>query len=314
MGRVGSRAGVVVEGLVVALAVGGATCSASAACTRRARPARVAGFDPLIAAVPVLVGIAAGHRRRPAVPDRPARRAAVARRRGAGLVAHARGPPGDRGRRDARPCCSSCSRPRPSPPSPRSRSTASTRAPTRRRGSRSAAATASRRRTAALPANLDAAALPGVDGRRPACSRASRRSAAARAQALFASSIAGPMATALAGTPADPQFPPRLHDARGRARSRPSSRRSSREAPRGVKLGETFQTSVAGVQRSSTASRRFATGSRGCRAVGPGSWRRASGSWPRPPRRGCADLDHRRRARDGPGRPAGGRERDVPAA
>ncbi len=64
-------------------------------------------------------------------------------------------------------------------------------------------------------------------------------------QALFALVDAGPMAAQLAGTPADPLFPPGFTTP-GSGPIPAIISTTLAEAPRGVKLGETFSTSVEG--------------------------------------------------------------------
>jgi putative ABC transport system permease protein len=98
--------------------------------------------------------------------------------------------------------------------------------------------------TGALPGDLDPAALPGVtasagvyEGIAPVDQTGP--------QALIALVDAGPMAAALAETPADPQFRAGFTTP-GSGPIPAIVSRQLAEAPRGVKLGETFRVSVEG--------------------------------------------------------------------
>ena len=94
--------------------------------------------------------------------------------------------------------------------------------------------------TGALPASLDPAALPGVTSSAgvfegPCAGRRVRSPGAVRARRC------GPMAAQLAGTPADPAFPPGFTTP-GTGPIPAIISTTLAEAPRGVKLGETFST------------------------------------------------------------------------
>ena len=284
MGRVGTRR-VVVEGLVVALAVGGAYLLRERGLHAVSSAGAVGGFDPLIAAVPVLVGIAAGIvvvRLYP-IALRGAWPSIARRGRGLVLVLAAR--------RATEGGASSAvllvllatatvaafaavvaRQPRPG----------------RRRGGlavgrRQLPPPDAERRAPAQPRRRGAA---GGHGRRRRVRGRARRSAAARAAVAVRHRGRGPDGDRAGRDARGPAVPRGLHDARGRARSRRSSPRSSPRAPRGVKLGEAFPASVEGFNLDLPGRRGARRRSRGCRAVGPGSLRRASGSWPRPRRPG----------------------------
>ena len=259
----------------------------------RTRPARCelgrrgGRLRPAIAAVPVLVGVAAGIVVVRLYPIALRGVAAVARR-GRGLVLDAGRPAGDRRRRLIGRAAG--------PARDRDRRRIRRRVAGqprhgRRRGGlavRRRRATASRRRTARSRATSTQRRCRGSRPS-PTCSRAARRSTAATGHSRCSPSrIRGPMATALAGTPADPQFPT------GFATPAPGPipaiiSTELAESPRGVKLGEEFQASVQGFNLTYRVAE-VATASPGCRAAGLGSSRRASGSWPRPRRPGSCPI------------------------
>ena len=162
---------------------------------------RLAACDPLIAAVPALVGHRGRDPRRPAVPDPAGRRSPgsppaaaasspmLATRRardgGRGVGGPARAAR-DRDRRRVR---------RRGPRPPRSRRGGRRVAGGRRRR------TGSSRRTAALPIAIDPAALPGRRGRRERCSRASVPVGLTGPQSIVVDPEAANLEAVLAGTP-----------------------------------------------------------------------------------------------------------------
>ena len=280
-------------------------CSASAGSPPRPRRrrGRPAGFDPLIAAVPALVGIAAGHRRGPAVPDGDARRRRRSAAAGAAssparhapaadggrrLVGRAAGPARDRDRRRVRRRLA--------------------RQPGSRRG---------RRRLAGVGGRLPD---PGAERGLPRRPRRGRRCRGSGGRGVFQGQAAGQPAagrrccsrpsrartsrTSLPGRPPSPQFPPGFTDPGDGPIPAIVSRRLA-DDPRGVKPGETFQHERAGLRpdyRVDEVARRLPGA-----AVGPGVRGRGPRVVPRPGprRRGSsrpssfvrAPADRRRRLR-----------------
>ncbi len=241
VGRVGTRR-VVLEGLIVALAIGGAYLLRERGLNAVSSAGAVGGFDPLIAAVPILVGVAAGIVVVRLYPIALRGVAAVARR-GRGLVlmlATRRATEGGASSAVLLVLLATAT----------VAAFAAVSLDSLDRGADVAAwqsvGGSYRLQTpnGAIPANVDASALPGVttvagvfEGSVPV--------GRSGPQSLFAIPETGPMATALAGTPADPQFP----DGFTTPGTGPIPVIISTElamAPRGVKLGEEFQASVEG--------------------------------------------------------------------
>jgi putative ABC transport system permease protein len=239
--RVGTRR-VVLEGLIVVLAIGGAYLLRERGLNAVSSAGAVRGFDPLIAAVPVLVGVAAGIVVVRLYPVALRGVAAVARR-GRGLVlmlAARRATEGGASSAVLLVLLATAT----------VAAFAAASLDSLDRGAETAAwqsVGGSYRLQApsgALPADLDAAALPGVaivagvfEGSAPI--------GPSGPQSLFAIADAGPMATALAGTPADPHFPDGFATPGAGAIPVIISTELA-QAPRGVKLGEQFQASVEG--------------------------------------------------------------------
>ena len=258
------------------------------------------GFDPLIAAVPALVGVAAGIlavrlyavplrargvvRSRPAWPGPDARRAA--RDGGRGVVRRAAGAAGHgHGRVASR-----------SPPW-----TTSIAARTSRPGR-------GRRRLpdpvaelGSLPTALDVARASRRRGRRRASSRRRSRSACTDRRRCSRPSRPDRSSAALAGTPADPRVPRRVHDAR--AGPDPGDRVPGRGRGAAGREGwATCSRCRSRGTRSSTGSSRSGTRSPACRWTACGWSSRASGSRRRRPRPGSLPV---RRHRPRPGRRSG---------
>ena len=242
VGRVGTRR-VVVEGLVVALAIGGAYLLRERGLHAVSSAGAVGGFDPLIAAVPVLVGVAAGIVVVRLYPIALRGVAAVARR-GRGLVlmlAARRATEGGASSAVLLVLLATAT----------VAAFAAVSLDSLDRGADVAAwqsVGGSYRLQAPngpIPRDLDAAALPGVTTAAGVFEGSAPVGRSSGPQSLFAIADSGPMATALAGTPADPQFP----DGFTTPGAGPIPVIISTElaaAPRGVKLGEEFRASVEG--------------------------------------------------------------------
>jgi putative ABC transport system permease protein len=241
VGRVGARR-LLLEGLIVAGAIGAALLLRQRGLAAVSSAGSVGGFDPLIAAVPVLVGIAAGIIVVRLYPFALRAVAAVARR-GRGLVlvlAARRATEGGTSSAVLLVLLATAT-------------VAAFAATSLESLDRSADAAAwqavggSYRLQApngALPADIDATALPGVteaagvfEGTIPI--------GQAGPQTLFALADAGPMAAALAGTPADPTFPDGFTTP-GAGPIPAIISTSLAETPRGVKLGDVFSSSIEG--------------------------------------------------------------------
>jgi len=240
-GRVGARR-VVVEGLVVALAIGGAYLLRERGLHAVSAAGAIGGFDPLIAAVPVLVGVAAGIIVVRLYPVALRGVAAVARR-GRGLVPMLAARRATEGGASSAVLLVLLA----------TATVAAFAAVSLDRLDRGADVAAwqtvggsYRLQTpnGPLPRDFDAAALPGVttvatvfEGGAPVGNSGP--------QTLVAVVEAGPMATALAGTPADPQFPAGFTTP-GSGPIPAIISTELAEAPRGVKLGEEFHMSLEG--------------------------------------------------------------------
>ena len=241
VGRVSTRR-LVLEGLFVALAIGAAYLLRERGLSAVSSAGSIGGFDPLIAAVPVLVGIAAGIVVVRLYPLALRLVAAVARR-GRGLVlvlAARRATEGGTSSAVLLVLLATAT----------VAAFAATSLDSLDRGAEVAAwqtiggSYRLQAPTGALPADVDADALPGVtvsagvfEGTVPV--------GASGPQTLFALADAGPMAEALAGTPADPAFPAGFTTP-GSGPIPAIISTSLAEAPRGVKLGDEFTSSIEG--------------------------------------------------------------------
>ncbi len=306
VGRVSPRR-LVFEGLIVAVAIGGAYLLRERGLNAASSAGAIAGFDPLIAAVPVLVGIAVGIvvvRLYPLALNA----VAAAARRGRGFVVVLAARRASEGGATSAVLLVLLA-------TATVAAFAAVSLDSLDRGADTAAwqeiggSYRLQAPTGALPANLDPAALPGVtasagvfEGIAPI--------GRSGPQSLIALADAGPMAAQLAGTPADPMFPTGFTTP-GPGPIPAIVSTTLAEAPRGVKLGETFSVSVAGphppVPRGGGARRvrrpaaRPVLGAGPTRVVpGPGAGVAAG-----------AHLDDRRRADDGARGPARRGDRDV---
>jgi putative ABC transport system permease protein len=240
-GRVSPRR-LMFEGLIVAVAIGAAYLLRERGVHAASSAGAVSGFDPLIAAVPVLVGVAAGIVVVRLYPLALRAVAAIARRgRGFVLVLAARHAT-EGGATSAVLLVLLATA--------TVAAFAAVSLDSLDRGADTAAwqeiggSYRLQAPSGALPANLDPAALPGVTASAGVFER-SVPVGRSGPQSLFAVADAAPMAAQLAGTPADPLFPDGFTTP-GAGPIPVIISTTLAEAPRGVKLGETFSTSVAG--------------------------------------------------------------------
>ena len=241
LGHVGSRR-LVLEGLVVALAVGAAYLLASRGVRGTSSAGEVAGFDPLIAAVPALAGVAAGLVAVRVYPL-PLRLVAWLARRGRGLI------PVLAARRATEGGAASA--------------VLLVLLATATVGAFAVASLDSLDRGAdiaswqevgaqyrisqsagALPATFDPASLPGVEAAAGAF-QAIAPAGQSGPQVLYQAVEAASLARVLAGTPADPAFPGGFTTP-GDGPVPAIVSRSLAESPRGVVAGEEFEMSIEG--------------------------------------------------------------------
>jgi putative ABC transport system permease protein len=241
VGRVSGRR-LVFEGLIVVLAIGGAYLLRQRGLAAVGSAGAVEGFDPLIAAVPVLIGVAAGIVVVRLYPLALRLVASIARR-GRGLVivlASRRATEGGASSAVLLVLLATAT----------VAAFAATALDSLDTGADVAAwqsvggSYRLQAPTGPVPTDLDAMALPGAtvaagvfEGSVPA--------GPAGPQVLFALADAGPMAEALAGTPADPMFPAGFTTP-GSGPIPAIISTSLAEAPRGVKLGDEFTSSIEG--------------------------------------------------------------------
>ena len=241
VGRVSARR-LVLEGLIVVLAVGAAYLLRERGLSAVGTGGAVEGFDPLIAAVPVLVGVAVAIVVVRLYPLALRLVAAIARR-GKGLVvvlAARRATEGGTSSAVLLVLLTTAT----------VAAFAATSLDSLDRGADVAAwqSVGGTYRLqgpiGALPSSFDAASLPGVttaagvfEGSVPV--------GLAGPATLFAVADAGPMAEALAGTPADPHFPAGFSTP-GTGPIPAIVSTSLAASPRGVKLGEEFSSSIEG--------------------------------------------------------------------
>ena len=241
VGRVSGRR-LVLEGLIVVLAIGAAYLLRERGLAAVGTSGAVSGFDPLIAAVPVLVGVAAGIVVVRLYPLALRLVAAVARR-GKGLIVVLAARRATEGGTSSAVLLVLLAT-----------ATVAAFAATSLASLDNGADVAAWQSvggsyrlqgpTGALPSSFDATSLPGVEAAAGVL-EAGVPVGTSGPTTLFAVADAGQLAEALAGTPADPMFPPGFTTP-GTGPIPVIVSTSLAASPRGVQLGDEFTSSIEG--------------------------------------------------------------------
>ena len=232
----------VFEGLVVVVAIGAAYLLGSRGVRGASSAGEVAGFDPLVAAVPALVGVAAGLIAVRVYPL-PLRLVAWLAARGRGLIvvlAARRAPAGGAATAVLLVLLATATVGAFAVASLDNLDRGADIASWQEVGAQYRVA----QRIGALPADFDPASLPGVEAA-AGVFQATAPAGRSGPQVLYAAVEAASLARVLAGTPADPAFPPGFDDP-GEGPIPAIASRSLAESARGVVAGEEFEMSIEG--------------------------------------------------------------------